>query len=153
MYLNMAIFIQMTNDKINWLSWTVVLILSVEVYAILTEVYQMSQSVSGIDPGKLKGVTANRNIGAFSIAIKIPFALFILQITKNRILKLYLFGLIFLSLFSLSFISSRASYVAVLILIVIVYCTHYFNTIKSKRAKKLSTHSQYYITVNYGSYA
>ena len=47
MYLNMAIFIQMTNDKINWLSWTVVLILSVEVYAILTEVYQMSQSVSG----------------------------------------------------------------------------------------------------------
>ena len=70
MYLNMAIFIQMTNDKINWLSWTVVLILSVEVYAILTEVYQMSQSVSGIDPGKLKGVTANRNIGAFSIAIK-----------------------------------------------------------------------------------
>ena len=34
----------------------------------------MSQSVSGIDPGK-PGVTANRNIGAFS-AIKIPFALY-----------------------------------------------------------------------------
>ena len=119
MYLNMAIFIQMTNDKINWLSWTVVLILSVEVYAILTEVYQMSQSVSGIDPGKLKGVTANRNIGAFSIAIKIPFALFILQITKNRILKLYLFGLIFLSLFGLSFISSRASYVAVILIVIL----------------------------------
>jgi len=77
----------MSNNKTNWVSWVIILILSVEVYAILTEAYQMSQSASGINPGQLKGVTANRNIGAFSIAIKIPFVLFLLYIVKNRVIK------------------------------------------------------------------
>ena len=30
-------------------------------------------NAGGIKPGQLKGVTANRNITAFSIAIKIPY--------------------------------------------------------------------------------
>ena len=33
--------------------------------------------------GSLKGVTANRNIAAFSIALKIPFVLFLLTKAKN----------------------------------------------------------------------
>ena len=119
MYLHLSIFVQMNKNIISWVGWIMVLILSIEVYAIITEAYQMSQSLAGIDPGKLKGVTANRNIGAFSIAIKIPFALFILHITKNRILKLYLFGLIFFSLLGLSLVSSRAAYVAVMLIVIL----------------------------------
>ena len=137
MYLHMAIFIQMSNNKTNWVSWVIILILSVEVYAILTEAYQMSQSASGINPGQLKGVTANRNIGAFSIAIKIPFVLFLLYIVKNRVIKFFLFGLTFLSLFSLSLISSRASYVAVLLIACCILYLLDLNTSKIGNLKNL----------------
>lgn len=137
MYLHMAIFIQMSNNKTNWVSWVIILILSVEVYAILTEAYQMSQSASGINPGQLKGVTANRNIAAFSIAIKIPFVLFLLYVVKNRVIKFFLFGLTFLSIFSLSLISSRASYVAVL-LIAMLYIVYFgFKYFQNREFKNL----------------
>ena len=137
MYLHMAIFIQMSNNKTNWVSWVIILILSVEVYAILTEAYQMSQSASGINPGQLKGVTANRNIGAFSIAIKIPFVLFLLYIVKNRVIKFFLFGLTFLSIFSLSLISSRASYVAVLLIAVLYIVFIGFKYFQNRKFKNL----------------
>ena len=35
-----------------------------------------------ISSGELKGVTANRNITAFSIAIKIPFLIYLIHTTQ-----------------------------------------------------------------------
>ena len=85
MYLHLAIFIQLFKDKIALICWTIVIILSIEVYALLVQAYEMNQSTAGINPGLLKGVTANRNIGAFSMAIKIPFILFLIQYSKNKL--------------------------------------------------------------------
>ena len=47
-----------------------------------------------ISSGELKGVTANRNITAFSLAIKIPFLLFH-YVTKTNFLKIILSFLLF----------------------------------------------------------
>lgn len=116
MYLHLSLFVYGLKDKIKWVSWTLVLILGIEIYAILVEAYQMSQTPQGITPGALKGVTANRNIGAFSMAIKIPFALFILHFATKRWVQIGMSVLIFATLFGLSLISSRASYVAVLLI-------------------------------------
>ena len=52
-------------------------ILAVEVYAVLDQALGMFNDGS-IIPEKLKGVTANRNITAFSIAIKIPYVLYLI---------------------------------------------------------------------------
>ena len=54
----------------------ITLILIVEVYAVLNEAIEMIKTVGSIDSGNLKGVTANRNIAAFSLAIKIPLLFF-----------------------------------------------------------------------------
>ena len=113
MYLHLTLFVYGIKDKIIWVSWAMVTLMGIEIYAILTEAYAMSQTTAGIVPGMLKGVTANRNIGAFSLAIKIPFALYLLHNIGKNWLKGILLILIWMTILGLSIISSRASYVAV----------------------------------------
>ena len=71
MFLHLGIFIYNIKDKNRLLSLAIMAILSIEVYAVLEQALEMVKA-GGIQPGNLKGVTANRNITAFSIAIKIP---------------------------------------------------------------------------------
>ena len=113
MFFSMAILCYGLKNKMNLLSWVVTSILAVEVYAVLNEALQMINTSGIISSGTLKGVTANRNITAFSIAIKIPFALFLIHGLKKNSIKLFLGILISASLIALSMIQSRASFVAI----------------------------------------
>jgi len=113
MYVYLALFIQNFKDKDKLFSWMLVLILSIEVYMVLEQAIEMFQSTGVVNGGNLKGVTANRNITAFSIAVKIPFALFLLQFKQKKIIQFSLPLLIFASIFCLTMISSRASFIAV----------------------------------------
>ena len=133
MYLHLTLFIYGIKDKITWVSWAMVALLGIEIYAILTEAYAMSQTAAGINPGQLKGVTANRNIGAFSLAIKIPFALYLLHYTGKNWLKGILLILILMTILGLSIISSRASYVAVALTGVLYLGFVVFQYIKDKK--------------------
>ena len=113
MYVYLALFIQNFKDKDKLFSWVLVLILTIEVYAVLEQGLEMFENAGVINGGMLKGVTANRNITAFSIAIKIPFVLYLLQFKQKRIIQLALPLVIFASIFCLTMISSRASFIAV----------------------------------------
>ncbi len=75
----------------------------------------------GINPGVLKGVTANRNITAFSIAIKIPYVIYLVLRTYKLWIKVIYSLLIFLSLFCLSMIQSRASFVAAVLIGLLIF--------------------------------
>ena len=57
----------------------------IEVYAVVIEAQSMINLTGTISSGELKGVTANRNITAFSIAIKIPFFTFFVLRDKKEI--------------------------------------------------------------------
>ena len=72
MFLHLGIFLYNIKDKNRLLSLVIMVILGIEVYAVLEQALEMFKT-GGINPGQLKGVTANRNITAFSIAIKIPY--------------------------------------------------------------------------------
>ena len=123
MFLHLAILLYNIKDKNNLLSIAITLILAIEVYAVLNEALTMYKA-GGIQSGALKGVTANRNITAFSIAIKIPYVLYLVLNNKKLIFKLFNTTLIFLSLFSLSMIQSRASFIAaVLIAVAVLFWT------------------------------
>ena len=135
--MHLAFFIHLFNNKLSWLSWLFAIILGVEVYSVLTQAYEMSQTSTGIVPGLLKGVTANRNIGAFSIAIKIPFTLFLIHYTRKNFLKIFLLGLIFSSIFSLSLISSRASYIAVFLITLFYIGLIAYQGYQTKKLKKI----------------
>ena len=113
MYLYIAIFVHNFKEKDKLFSWVLLVILSVEVYSVLVQALEMYQTTGRVDGGSLKGVTANRNITAFSIAVKIPFVLFLMQFPYKTIIKIGKTVLVFLSIFCLTMISSRASFIAV----------------------------------------
>ena len=113
MFLSMTIFFFNLKNKARFISWTLSIIISIEIYAVLTEALQMINTKGVISPGLLKGVTANRNITAFSIAIKIPFVLYLIGILRKVSFKALLTALVFFALLSLSMIQSRASFIAV----------------------------------------
>ena len=78
------------NNKMKFLSWLISIIIGIEIYSVLNEGLEMLSKSGIINSGQLKGVTANRNITAFSLAIKIPFILFLIHIENKRWLKLFL---------------------------------------------------------------
>jgi O-antigen ligase/tetratricopeptide (TPR) repeat protein len=113
MFLSMAILLFNLKNKGRFISWMLSIILSVEIYSVLTEALEMINSTGTISSGSLKGVTANRNITAFSIAIKIPFVLYLIESKIKTTIRLLLTTEIFLALLSLSMIQSRASFIAI----------------------------------------
>ena len=112
MFLVMGIFIYNFKNKKILVSYVIAAILSIEIYAVLNEALLMINTNGFISAGNLKGVTANRNITAFSIAIKIPFVLFLIYKLSKPLFKIGLSGLIMLSILCLSMIQSRASFLA-----------------------------------------
>ena len=75
MFCNMTIFLSTIKNKLKFFSLILTLILAVELYFIFYQAFEMLNNSGAISSGNLKGVTANRNIAAFSIALKIPFVL------------------------------------------------------------------------------
>jgi len=136
MYLYIGIFIYNIKEKNILISWLIAFVLSIEVYAVFTQAMDMISSTGSIFADNLKGVTANRNITAFSIALKIPFVLYLVEQLKNKYLLLALGCLIFFSLLDLSMISSRASFIAVGLIFlghILVYTYKYLIVQKSKK--------------------
>jgi len=138
MFLSMGILLFNLKNKARFISWTLSIILSIEIYAVLAEALQMINTIGVISSVSLKGITANRNITAFSIAIKIPFVLYLIGILRKVSFKALLTVLVFFSLLSLSMIQSRASFIAVglitigyIIWQIIIYLKH------TKRTKSL----------------
>jgi len=124
MYFSMAVFLFSLKNKTRFISWLITLILGIEIYAVLTEAMGMIQNFGVIQPGALKGVTANRNITAFSIAIKIPFVLFLIHLVQKGWIKIVLSFLVCLALLCLSMIQSRASFIAVGLTVVAYITMH-----------------------------
>ena len=112
MYLSMGIFVFSLKSKTNFISYVIISILSIEIYAVLNEALGMYNTSGSINSGILKGVTANRNITAFSIAIKIPFVLFLVYKSSKLTIKLISAAIITLSFLCLTMIQSRASFLA-----------------------------------------
>ena len=113
MFFSMAVFAYNLKNKLKFLPWVITLILGVEIFAVLNEVIEMINTSGKIVGGQLKGVTANRNITAFSIAIKIPIMLYLVHGNKKSWVRATVFVLTTLSLLCLSMIQSRASFVAI----------------------------------------
>ena len=135
MYLLMGIFLFTIKEKIKFICWTIAIILGIEVYAVIIEAKEMIDLTGFISSGSLKGVTANRNITAFSLAIKIPFILFLFYQIKKRAYTAILIILTFFVLLSLSMIQSRASFVGLGVILI-----GYFglNTILYLKEKKIT---------------
>lgn len=136
MFLHLGVLLYNIKEKNHLLSFVIAVILGIEVFAVLEQAIEMFRSGS-IKPGDLKGVTANRNITAFSIAIKIPFIIYLILKSKGSISKLLYSTLIFCSLLSVSLIQSRASYIAVFLIGFLTLIYSIYNFIHRKKIKEL----------------
>ena len=129
MMLYLYLFLYQLPNKYNFVVWVIFIILGIEVYSVLSQALEIYQSTGNIDSGKLKGVTANRNITAFSIVVKLPFILLILENVKKRSIKLLVFLMSVFSIFSITIIASRASFIAVGLVVLgytLIQCYNYF---------------------------
>jgi O-antigen ligase/Tfp pilus assembly protein PilF len=142
MFLNLGILIYNIKNKNHLLSFAIMSILAIEVYAILDQALGMFNN-GAINSGQLKGVTANRNIAAFSLAIKIPYVLYLIISNNKFWIKLSYSFLVLLSLFSLSMIQSRASFVAAALLGLLLLAWTLINFLREKSYKPLVNNLYY----------
>lgn len=133
MFFSIGVFLYGVKHKQNFVCWVIILILGVEIYAVLKEAIGMINTNGFITPGALKGVTANRNITAFSLAIKIPFVLYTIHNLRKLSFKMVLAGLLFLTLLGLSIVQSRASFVAVVLVLIAYVILHVYLFYKENR--------------------
>jgi len=112
MFGSMFILLSNLKSKFQFFSWVFTVFLGIEIFYVLLEAQQMISTDGYISPGALKGVTANRNITAFSLAIKLPFVYFLLTQVNKQIYKFLLSVVSFSTFFGLLMIQSRASFLA-----------------------------------------
>lgn len=113
------------------------LYLLIELYFSYSTYFQIIE-ISNYDfslANLIKGSTANKNITAASILIKIPFVFFLIQNSKHLILKTTLSILAFSVFYLVFLLSARASIIStitILILLIIAYLWKYRFTINQK---------------------
>ena len=62
----MLVLLTGIKNRIGFLAWVLIAILTVEIYYVLIQALDMINTGGAIQSGELKGITANRNITAFS---------------------------------------------------------------------------------------
>lgn len=112
MFISMTVYFFCLKDKLKLLPTIISLILIIELYFVFDDAISMIKNLGQINPGKLKGITANRNITAFSIANKIPIVLFLIHLSKNLRVKIFWAIVLSFCFVALSMIQSRASFIA-----------------------------------------
>lgn len=145
MFLHLGILLYNIKDKNRLLSLAIMAILSIEVYAVLEQALELIKNDLPLKGGNLKGVTANRNITAFSIAIKLPFVLYLILKTNKFWFKIVNALLILLSIFCLSMIQSRASYLAATLIGLLLLAWTFRNFFKTRKVQDLKPNLFYII--------
>lgn len=112
MLINMAILLSKVKHTNKLFSVIITSIFSIEAIVLINDAFEMINSFGLINSGELRGVTANRNIAAFSLALKIPFVLYLIVIFRSPKLKFLLIGILTIGLLDILIIQSRASYLA-----------------------------------------
>ena len=86
------------------------ILLSIEslyIFSIFIENYSFENPPSRLR--EFQGFSYNQNIGAFSILIKLPIAIYVVLMSKNRLLKVVIISLICITIFNILIIGSRAA--------------------------------------------
>lgn len=113
-FFNLFTMLQSMPNKFKVLSMLMSVYLMVEMYMVLEPALEMIRTNTFASRSRsLIGTTGNINIAAFSMVMKIPFALYLVNTSAKEWLKWLLRVLIGLVMLSLVFIASRGSYVAI----------------------------------------
>ena len=108
------------------------------IYELIFNGFDIFEATS-VNPSAFNGITGNKNIAAASIVVKLPFALYLLS--RCKIISLLVsFFIISLSILSILFISSRASYISLTVILILGFLLPFIYSnlfLKSDKVKYL----------------
>ena len=134
----MTVHLYNLKNKLSFIPYIMGIILSIEIYYVLVQTIDTLDLVGNlIERASIKGVAANPNITAFSIANKLPFVIYLIIFSDRKISKLFSAALLLLSILCLSIIQSRASYLAVIFIYLVTFSLLIFLYLKTKKKKFL----------------
>lgn len=126
--LNVFLLISKFKNKGLIISSIAVVTLTIEVFFTLSQFYSII-SVFKYDFSyafRLLGLASNKNVNAASIVSKLPFLLYFIHCYKNTYIKSLSFLILFSSVFSLMIISSRATFISLLLIVTIYLISYLF---------------------------
>lgn len=108
------------EEKVKFISNILVACLFIEVFFVLIPTYNINDTLVGLSRGQInKGIAANINITAFSILLKIPFAILILRRLKTKFFKIILFFLLTSSFYTIFILGTRAALLGSILILVV----------------------------------
>jgi len=126
------------NDNYKIVIYILTSLLFIEVVYLLKIFFQYFSFESGLQRiRELQGLSANQNINAFSICIKIPLLFYFIVKSKTLFKKVLFSIFLFASSFSILIIASRGAILALLIILISFIFLDYFSKIKVSFKKKL----------------
>ena len=119
--------------------------LLIEIVAYYNDFFDVYSSTEYFSLTRVKGVSGNKNITAASIAIKIPFVLYLINVTKYKLIKFISFSILVLSFLAISLVNARAAILSSSL--VIIFYVGFFIVIYVR--KKISLKSTF-VSISYG---
>ncbi|MDC1472559.1 O-antigen ligase family protein [Flavobacteriaceae bacterium] len=136
-FVNVFVLLQKIPNKFRLIAMVATGALIIEMYMVLDPLLGLlKQGANASRSSLLKGTTGNINIAALSLVIKMPFALYLMNLAQKTWQRMAYGVLITLTIFCLVLIASRASYVALVLSLIlyIAFCLYnYFRAGKPKR--------------------
>lgn len=105
-------------NKFFFISRLFIAFLSFEILAYYNDFF-ISLNEPNFSVLNIKGFAGNKNITAASIAFKIPFVLYLLNMAQKRYFRVFLFTILFASVFAVSVIEARSAILSSLIVITV----------------------------------
>ena len=120
--------------SIKELVWFPVIILFIESAFLWSDYFMLTDYnfLKDYNVANLKGVYMNKNIASASLAIKVPFLLYVLNHTKNKILKTIII-IASLSTIILIVLGSARAFILALIVIIVLYLLFIFIDYRAKK--------------------
>jgi len=145
-FFNLFVLLQKIPNKFRLIALVATGAMVVEMYMVLDPLLGLlKQGINASRSSLLKGTTGNINIAALSLAIKMPFVLYLMSLAKKTWQRMVYGLLITLTIFCLVLIASRASYVALVLslLLYIAFCL--YNYYKAGKPKRLLIPILYFV--------
>ncbi len=145
-FFNLFVLLQKIPNKFRLIALVATAALAIEMYMVLDPLLGLlKQGANASRSSALKGTTGNINIAALSLVIKLPFALYLMNLAKKNWQKLAFGVLITLTIFCLVLIASRASYVALVLSLFLYIAFCLYNYFKAGKPKRLLTPILYFV--------
>mgnify|MGYP006076133387 FL=1 len=129
-----SILLKAFKNPFKTLAYLMSLGLLVEISTSLFQYFNLLETTF-YDFGKafyIKGLTANKNITSASMVVKLPFLIYLIWNSSKPILKYTYSGILFFAFYNVILLSSRATYISITIMIILITLYFIISGIKHK---------------------